>query len=233
MEEQSKVTLNIKETQIVESWCRNAQPWIDAIRENQIESRIRVTNRAICHAVTKLAPETALDLGCGEGWLTRYLISKGIEAVGIDASAKLIEKAQSHCIGEYFCIEYSEIPWRLINQRFDVVVANFSLFGDQGVEDLLLSIKGMLTVSGSLVIQTLHPKTVCGSLPYEDGWRNGSWSGFSSDFTDPAPWYFRTLESWISLLSRYDMQPTEILEPTDLSIDRIASVIFIAQQVRS
>ncbi|QUY46226.1 bifunctional 2-polyprenyl-6-hydroxyphenol methylase/3-demethylubiquinol 3-O-methyltransferase UbiG [Acaryochloris marina] len=227
MDDPTKVILNIKESQVVESWCKNAQPWIDAIRGNQIESRIRVTNQAICEAVTKLAPERALDLGCGEGWLTRYLLSKGIETVGVDASAKLIEEAQSHHISEYYCIEYSAIPLQLMHRQFDVVVANFSLFGDQCVENLLPSIKGMLNDSGSLVIQTLHPKIACGSLPYQDGWRDGSWSGFSSDFTNPAPWYFRTLESWISLLSRYDMQLTEIIEPTDPVTGRIASAIFI------
>jgi hypothetical protein len=47
----------------------------------------------------------------------------------------------------------------------------------------------------SFIIQTLHPLIACGDFSYQDAWREGSWAGFSDDFTDLAPWYFRTLES--------------------------------------
>ena len=55
---------------------------------------------------------------------------------------------------------------------------------------------------GALIIQTLHPVVAVGDLPYVDGWRQGSWAGFSEDFSDPAPWYFRTTESWVRLLRK-------------------------------
>ena len=158
------------------------------------------------------------------------MISKGIDAVGVDGSKELIEEAQMHSVGEFYHIQYDELAWRLTNRQFDLAVANFSLFGKRGVEDLIYTIKRKLTSSGSLVIQTLHPKTACASFPYKDGWRDGSWSGFSSDFANPAPWYFRTLESWESLLLHYGMQLDKIIEPTDPVTGMTASVIFIARR---
>ena len=32
---------------IVDSWLDNAKPWITAVRENEIESRVLITNKAI------------------------------------------------------------------------------------------------------------------------------------------------------------------------------------------
>jgi hypothetical protein len=65
-------------------------------------------------------------------------------------------------------------------------------------------------------------------LPYVDGWREGSWAGFSSDFSDPAPWYFRTLESWKRLIADAGFQLLEMREPIHPVTGKPASVIFIA-----
>lgn len=50
------------------SWNTNASAWIGAVREGRIESRVRVTDRAILDAVLVRPPHRVLDLGCGEGW---------------------------------------------------------------------------------------------------------------------------------------------------------------------
>jgi hypothetical protein len=52
--------------QIIESWKKNVQPWIAAIREGEIENRLLVTNQAVMDAVFSRAPKTVLDIGCGE-----------------------------------------------------------------------------------------------------------------------------------------------------------------------
>ena len=122
---------DIKEAQIIKSWDENARPWIDAIKQEQIESRIRVTNHAICNAVTKLKPNNALDVGCGEGWLVRYLISKGIDTVGIDGCSELIEEAKSYSVGEFYCVKYSELDRQLLDRQFDVAITLRVAFGSQ------------------------------------------------------------------------------------------------------
>ena len=67
-------------------------------------------------------------------------------------------------------------------------------------------------------------------LPYEDGWRHGSWAGFSDDFSDPAPWYFRTVESWKKLLVEAGFRLLEMREPIHPGTGKPASVIFIAEK---
>jgi hypothetical protein len=68
-----------------------------------------------------------------------------------------------------------------------------------------------------------------GSHSYEDRWRTGSWDGFSSDFTDPAPWYFRTTESWRRLLEDSGYQTVRVAEPIDPTTQKPLSIIFVAE----
>jgi 2-polyprenyl-3-methyl-5-hydroxy-6-metoxy-1,4-benzoquinol methylase len=213
---------------IVDSWRKNASPWTDAVRANQIESRTLVTNRAVVEALLSRAPRTVLDIGCGEGWLVRSLAEHGVRATGVDVVPELIEQATHAGGGEFLVASYEQIAAGALDIKVDIVVANFSLIGKESVEGVVRRAPQLLTDGGALVIQTLHPVVAGAGLPYEDGWRNGSWTGFSDDFSDPAPWYFRTLESWKSLLAEAGFERIEIREPIHPGTGQPASVIFIA-----
>lgn len=63
-----------KEAKIIDSWDKNAQPWMVAVREKQIESRNHVTDGAVIDAILSCSPRSVLDIGCGEGWLVRKLV---------------------------------------------------------------------------------------------------------------------------------------------------------------
>ncbi len=215
---------------IVESWERNAVPWIRAVREHEIESRRLVTDRAVVDAVVRLSPATVLDLGCGEGWLARELATRGVAVVGIDVVPDLVDAADAMGGGEFRILSYEQIVQGELDVRVDVVVCNFSLIGYRIVDDLVATIPLLLNDGGSLVIQTLHSIAACGELPYRDGWREGSWAGFSDDFRDPAPWYFRTLESWVSTLESSGFGNVEVVEPVFPGTGEPASLILIGSE---
>ena len=219
----------LSDEKIVDSWLKNASPWTSAIRNNEIESRRLVTNDAIVDAVMSRSPGTVLDIGCGEGWLVRALSERGVGVKGVDVVPDLIQQARRAGGGEFRVASYESIAAGELDLKADVVVANFSLIGKESVENLLAAASSLLEPGGAIIIQTLHPRTASGESPYEDGWRKGSWSGFSEDFTDPAPWYFRTLESWKELLSSSGLCLAEMREPVHPSTKKPASVIFIAE----
>ncbi len=79
---------------VLTAWQDNALPWAKAVRDATIASRTLVTNRAILDAVCALRPVRVLDLGCGEGWLSWHLCRKGMDVVGVDAVASLIQLAR-------------------------------------------------------------------------------------------------------------------------------------------
>jgi 2-polyprenyl-3-methyl-5-hydroxy-6-metoxy-1,4-benzoquinol methylase len=172
-----------------------------------------------------------LDIGCGEGWLVRALAELGIHAIGADVVPELVEHARQAGGGDFHVASYEDIAAGDLDVTVDAAVANFSLIGRETVESLLAQLHGLVNTGGSLVIQTLHPvaANAAAGLPYVDGWRPGSWTGFSSEFTDPAPWYFRTLEGWVHLLERCKWRLHELREPLHPETKQPASVIFIAR----
>jgi 2-polyprenyl-3-methyl-5-hydroxy-6-metoxy-1,4-benzoquinol methylase len=220
----------LSDEKIVDSWRTNAAPWTSAVRDQRIESRRLVTDRAIVDAVMSRKPESVLDLGCGEGWLVRALGAQGVQRIiGVDVVPELIDQARSAGGGEFRVASYESIARGELEVTVDVAVANFALIGKDAVDALIQSAPKLLRPGGALVIQTLHPVVACGDLPYKDGWRTGSWAGFSDDFTDPAPWYFRTLETWVQLIASTGLTLVEMREPIHPTTNKPASVIFIAR----
>ncbi len=153
----------------------------------------------------------------------------GIDVLGMDAIPALIEQAQAK-IGQFEVLTYEAIAAGMLRQTFDLVVANFSLLGKESVQGLFATMPSLLNPGGYFIVQTIHPVCGCGDRPYQDGWREGSWHGFSTDFTDPAPWYFRTIESWVRLYVEHGLMLQEIREPLHPHTRQPASVILIGQR---
>jgi 2-polyprenyl-3-methyl-5-hydroxy-6-metoxy-1,4-benzoquinol methylase len=219
--------------EILASWQINAAAWIAAIDNNEIESRRLATNKAIVQAVRSLSPKSLVDIGCGEGWLCRQLQVHGIASTGTDAIEALIEKARENGGGQFFVQDYQSI----INGHFqpadlfDAAVINFALFEeDAAVAPLLRSIGSLLSNNGHLLIQTLHPVVACGDLPYKDGYRPGSWQGFNQQFSNAAPWFFRTQQSWVALLNNNGYHIEQLIEPILPTTQKPASIIFVASK---
>jgi len=240
-----------REQEIIRSWHSNAAPWSEAVRTASIASRKLVTNQAIIDAVASVAPSRVLDIGCGEGWLARALSAFGMSVTGVDVVPELIAQAMAVSDlpaasatsagttpggttpgGTTFLVQdYASIAdrqWR--GGPFDAAVCNFSLLGLESVDSLIAAVPHYLERSGYLIIQTLHPVAACGAQPYQDGWREGSWQGFSGKFRDPGPWYFRTLESWRALLGRCGFDIVECREPRAAGTVTPASVIWMGKR---
>ncbi len=212
---------------IVASWGKNSAPWTAAVRGGEIASRILVTNRAIVEAVRSRSPRSGIDIGCGEGWLVRAL--DGVDMIGVDVVPGLIDTAREAGGGgaDYRVLSYEQIAAGALQARVDVAVCNFSLIGKEAVDALFRAAPSFLQPAGALIVQTPHPVVACGEAAYEDGWREGSWAGFSADFTDPPPWYFRTLGTWVSLFAENGFRLAELREPIDPRTGKPASVILI------
>lgn len=220
---------------IIESWRNNVNPWISAIRNNEIESRLLITNSAIINVIIECNPKTVLDTGCGEGWLVRELEKLGILSLGIDIVQQFIDSALEEGAGRFKAISYENLSYRTLKETFDVVVCNFSLLGKESVIGLFKNMPSLINENGLFIIQTIHPVVCCGDRKYEDGWREGSWDGFSDKFKDPAPWYFRTLETWKLLFLNNGFTINKIIEPLNQKTQAPASIIFVgtAKKIKS
>jgi SAM-dependent methyltransferase len=171
-------------------------------------------------AVLDQKPRSVLDLGCGEGWLARALMSHGLEVTGVDASAPLIEAAKALGGARFVAATYEDLAANpgMLETSFDTIVANFSLLDDHP-QDVLRSLKG------TLVVQTVHPAFASGT--YRDGWRTETFDGFSGEWREAMPWYFRTIESWTRVFSESGYSIDEIREPRHSEQAAPASILFV------
>jgi 2-polyprenyl-3-methyl-5-hydroxy-6-metoxy-1,4-benzoquinol methylase len=215
------------EAAIIESWKLNAAPWTSAVRERRIDSRRRVTDAAILEAIQAFQPKSVIDMGCGEGWLARALAERGVDVLGVDAEPSLVDEARALGGGDFRTMSYADIASGKLDAKADMVVCNFSLLGERSVELLVRAVPALLLPRGVLVVQTLHPREASGELPYEDGWREGSWKGFGPEFSRAAPWYFRTFEGWARLFEEAGLPLIATYAPADVETGKPMSAIFV------
>ncbi|NUR32804.1 MAG: class I SAM-dependent methyltransferase [Gemmatimonadaceae bacterium] len=123
--------------ELLRSWTVNAEAWTSAVREQAIPSRRLVTDAAIVAACARVIggrPDVrALDVGCGEGWLTRELTRLGAQATGVDGSAALIDAARAAGGADYACVSYEQLESdaEVRAGPYDLIVCNFSLLDDR------------------------------------------------------------------------------------------------------
>ncbi len=221
-------TPNERSEQLAHSWQANAVPWTNAVRKRAIASRRLGTDEAILQAIRERRPRTLLDVGCGEGWLVRAVANEGVDATGIDASDLLIEHARAEGGGRFEVCSYDEVTENpeVVPSEYDVVVLNFALF-EEDSRPLLRALGTRLSARGVLIIQTKHPWSDTGTGHYEDGWRTEKFADMEG-FTEPMPWYFRTLASWVDLLNNSRYRIEQLREPAHPEFQLPMSLILVA-----
>ena len=221
------MTERFSDDEVIDAWNANAAPWSDAVRGKKIRSRNLATDQAIVDAVMSRNPRSVLDIGCGEGWLVRALNARGVECIGTDVVPELIDRAREAGGGEFIVASYEDIAAGKLQMSVDVVVANFSLIGKDAVDAIVARSPELLNANGALIIQTPHPVIATEQNPYIDGWREGSWAGCGDNFAKPAPWYFRTVGTWVKLLSDSGLHLVDLREPLHPETGKPASLILV------
>lgn len=220
-----------KELELQRSWVTNAEAWTDVVREQGIASRKAGTDEAILQAVSERVKGRILDVGCGEGWLARALAERGFEVVGIDGSAALIARAQEAGGATFRTLSYEEISANpaSLEGPYTAAVCNFSLLGENLIP-LLTTLKAALSENGLLFIQTVHPFNKGQDEPYREGWRTETFSGFGDSFKEAMPWYYRTIGSWVRLLTLAGFTLVDCVEPVHPVTAQPLSLLLVGRK---
>jgi len=97
-----------------------------------------------------------LDLGCGNGYLVNYLLTKGYNAYGTDASEKGIEIARKNHADHFFVQDLSvdTLPVELQKIPFDTVISTEVIEHLYNPEAFIGFCKNQLKPGGELIITT-------------------------------------------------------------------------------
>ncbi|MGN8020126.1 class I SAM-dependent methyltransferase [Phyllobacterium sp. 22229] len=162
-----------------EHWARVAKQWIAWARSPEHDAYWSYRNSLL--AFTGTGTGKALDVGCGEGRVSRDLRTLGYHVTATDAVAEMVDAARQADSADAYAVS-DAATLGFDDSTFDLVVA-YNVLMD--VEDVPGSVKEMRRVmrpDGTLLISLVHP--------FRD---RGSFAGSEPDapFVVPGTYYGR------------------------------------------
>jgi ubiquinone/menaquinone biosynthesis C-methylase UbiE len=138
-----------------DAWEQHASEWVRWAREPGHDSYWRFHRDRFLELVPEPGRFT-IDIGCGEGRLTRDLAALGHRVVGVDASPTLIEAARAESPElEFVEADAASLPFE--DDVADLAIAFMSL---QDIDDMAGAAREaarVLEPGGRLVVAVVHP----------------------------------------------------------------------------
>jgi ubiquinone/menaquinone biosynthesis C-methylase UbiE len=138
-----------------DAWEAQAPDWIRWAREPGHDSYWRFHREALLSSLP--APgRLTLDVGCGEGRVTRDLRALGHRVIGVDSAPSLIAAArEADPEGEYVEADAAELPFE--DGVADLVVSFMALMDMDDMAGGVRELTRVLEPGGRLVAAVVHP----------------------------------------------------------------------------
>ncbi|MGV9674438.1 class I SAM-dependent methyltransferase [Nocardia sp. NPDC003482] len=146
---------------VTAAYARNAEFWIEIVRERLDPLQTELTDPALLEAIGPAADLRVLDAGCGEGAFARELIRRGAGHVyGVDTCAEFIAAARAHPEADaarstFLHADVADLP--LPDGSVDLVVANRLPNGIAQPERRFHEFHRVLSPNGRLLLLGMHP----------------------------------------------------------------------------
>jgi ubiquinone/menaquinone biosynthesis C-methylase UbiE len=142
-----------------ESWEQNANEWITL--RAQDSNRRFIVDPALWSLLGDVSGLSVLDAGCGNGYLTRILATKGANAVGIDYSKTFIKYCRKSEEEMNLGCKFYEASITKMNdfksQSFDLVVSNIVMVDVLDYKTAFKEIARVLKDDGRFIWSNVHP----------------------------------------------------------------------------
>jgi 2-polyprenyl-3-methyl-5-hydroxy-6-metoxy-1,4-benzoquinol methylase len=149
-----------------EAWNRGSHEWVERIRSG-MGGRVHVHDASLYELLPPPRGLT-LDVGCGEGRLSRELAGRGYDVVGFDASETLVGEARSmHPEGRYEVARIDELP--VADGAAQLAVCVNVLPHVHDLQSAARELARTLAPSGQLLVGTIHPVAQAGTYDEETG----------------------------------------------------------------
>ena len=178
------------------------------------------------------------DLGCGDGYLSRILASRGALISGVDISRNLLRHAKEHSsqLDITYLLDDAQSMSQVSEASLDAVICNMVLMDIPDLSATMSSVRRVLVDGGKFVFSILHP---CFFTPFnadspseeiDEGGNfkalrvtryglEGKWFSDGSGMCGRLGSHHRTLSTYLNTLSASGFQLVEISEPLDPVLD--------------
>ncbi len=137
-----------------EHWSRVSREWIEWARAPDHDAFWAYRESLI--AFVDRGEGEALDVGCGEGRVSRELKACGYRVTASDPVLELVNAAkEARSADDYAIASGTDLPFE--DARFDLVMAYNVLMDVEDVPATLKEIRRVLRPAGMLVISIVHP----------------------------------------------------------------------------
>ena len=148
------------------AWNAEAHEWVDRIREG-MGGRVHAHDASL-YGLLPPPSGLTLDVGCGEGRISRELRARGYDVHGFDASETLVGEARSaDPDGRYDVARIDALP--VDDGAAWLVVCVNVLPHIHDLESAARELARVLGPGGSLLIGTIHPVAQAGTFDEEAG----------------------------------------------------------------
>lgn len=117
---------------------------------------VRCIDPLISQYVGNTSGKTVVDLGCGNAYLSQKM-SPGTIYIGVDSSAKLLEKARKHCPDAQIIHADIEQDISLPPESCDIIIANMVLQYASDLSAIGTNVHRLLRPGGIFVVIIDHP----------------------------------------------------------------------------
>jgi 2-polyprenyl-3-methyl-5-hydroxy-6-metoxy-1,4-benzoquinol methylase len=137
-----------------EHWSRVSSEWIEWARAPNHDAFWAYRGSLI--AFVGRGEGEALDVGCGEGRISRELKACGYRVTASDPVSELVNAArEARSADDYAVASGTDLPFE--DARFDLVMAYNVLMDVEDVPATLKEVRRVLRPTGTLVISIVHP----------------------------------------------------------------------------
>lgn len=196
----------------------------------------------IMELASKNSNQLILDLGCGQGKLSRFLAKNGNRVVGIDISKNLINHAIEIEKKEQLQIRYFVDDAQILDTQtkdlFDGIICHMALMDIANIKEVFFASYSKLKPGGWFAFTLTHP---CFDSPYAKWDKNNS--RIIYEYLEDSFWksknpngirgqvgaYHRKLSTYTNVLIETGFQIKKIEEPeaTEIVIDHIPGCLKI------
>ncbi len=142
-------------------WDKAAKIWVEFVRSGKNYYAEYLNGPALKRMVGSVKGKQVLDIGCGEGYFSRFFAKAGAEVVGIDLSEALIKAAEEeeerNPLGvKYFAADAANLNM-LDSEIFDIAYSHMAMGDIPDYEGTITEVSRVLKTRARFVIVMAHP----------------------------------------------------------------------------
>lgn len=132
--------------------------WAEQYDTNENKTR-DLDKKATIETLSKYEFDNVVELGCGTGKNSEWLITKAKFVIGLDFSEEMLNKAKSKIASDKIRFEIADLnrPWQIENNFADLITCSLTLEHIKDLDFIFNQAYQKLKNGGKFFVSELHP----------------------------------------------------------------------------